>query len=200
MENLLCDMVTDKPFAHALLDKTLQIQMDLYQVLLEEAGPYVQMVETADDYGTQRAPLISPDLFDEMILPRRKKLNQFIHTKAPQAKIFHHTCGSVYRLLPNLIATGVQVLNPIQPSAAEMDTYRLQKEFGDQLIFHGGIDEQTALIYGKEVLREEMKNRIASLGREGGYIMAPTSNFQDDMPLENIVMFAQLAREVGTYS
>lgn len=199
MENLLCDMITDKPFAHALLDKTLQIQMDLYQVLLEEAGPYVQMVETADDYGTQRAPLMSPELFDEMILPRRKKLNQHIRAKAPQAKIFHHTCGSVYQLLPNLIASGINILNPVQPSAAEMDTYRLQEKFGDQLIFHGGIDEQTALIYDREVLRKEMQNRIVSLGKEGGYIMAPTSNFQDDMPLENIVLFAQMAKEVGQY-
>lgn len=200
MENLLCDMMIDKEFANALLDKTLEIQMGLYDVLLEDAGKYVQMVETADDYGTQKGPMMSPELFDEMILPRRKKLNDFIHSKAPQAKIFHHTCGSVYRLLPNLIAAGVQVLNPVQPSAAEMDTYRLQAEYGDKIIFHGSIDEQTALIFGQDVLRKEMEERIASLGRDGGYIMAPTSNFQDDMPLENIVNFAKMAKEIGDYT
>lgn len=200
MENLLCDMMLDKDFANYLFDKTLEIQMGLYDVLLEDAGKYVQIVETADDYGTQRGPMISPELFDEMILPRRKKLNDFIHSKAPQAKIFHHTCGSVYKLLPNLIASGVEILNPVQPSAADMDTFRLQEEFGDQLIFHGGIDEQTALVYGQDVLRHEMEQRIASLGKDGGYIMAPTSNFQDDMPLENIIYFSKMAHEIGNYS
>ena len=200
MENLLCDMMLDKEFANYLFDKTLEIQIGLYDVLLEDAGKYVQVVETADDYGTQRGPMISPELFDEMILPRRKKLNDFIHSKAPQAKIFHHTCGSVYKLLPNLIASGVEILNPVQPSAADMDTFRLQEEYGDQLIFHGGIDEQTALVYGQDVLRKEMENRIASLGKNGGYIMAPTSNFQDDMPLENIIYFSKMAHEIGNYS
>lgn len=199
MEDFLVDMMTEKEFAGYLLDQILEIQMGMYEVLLKDAGQYVQMVETADDYGTQNGPFMSPELFREMILPRRRRLNDFIRSKAPHAKIFHHTCGSVYRLIPDLIETGIDVLNPIQHSAAEMDTYRLQEEFGDRLIFHGAIDEQTALIHGQDVLRREMEERIRSLGRAGGYIMAPTSNFQDDMPLENIVNFAAMAREVGTY-
>ncbi len=200
MENFLVDMMTEKEFAGYLLDQILDIQMAMYDVLLKDAGKYVQMVETADDYGTQKGPMMSPELFREMILPRRRKLNDFIRSKAPNAKIFHHTCGSVYKLIPDLIEAGIDVLNPIQHSAAEMDTYRLQEEFGDRLIFHGAIDEQTALIYGQDVLRREMEERIRSLGKDGGYIMAPTSNFQDDMPLENIVNFASMAKEIGTYS
>lgn len=199
MENFLVDMMSEKKFANYLLDQILDIQMGLYDVLLKDAGKYVQMVETADDYGAQNGPLMSPELFREMILPRRRKLNEFIRTKAPQAKIFHHTCGSVYRLIPDLIETGIDVLNPIQHSAAEMDTYRLQEEFGDRLIFHGAIDEQTALIYGQDVLKREMEERVRSLGKDGGYIMAPTSNFQDDMPIENIVNFAAMAKEIGVY-
>ena len=200
MENFLVDMMTEKDFAGYLLDQILDIQMAMYDVLLKDAGKYVQMVETADDYGTQKGPMMSPQLFREMILPRRRKLNDFIRSKAPHAKIFHHTCGSVYKLIPDLIEAGIDVLNPIQHSAAEMDTYRLQEEFGDRLIFHGAIDEQTALIYGKDVLKREMEERIRSLGKDGGYIMAPTSNFQDDMPLENIVNFAAMAKETGTYT
>ena len=199
MENLLVDMMIDKEFAEALFDRILEVQIGMYDVLLSDAGPYLQMVETADDYGTQRGPMMSPELFEEMIVPRRKKLNDFIHSKAPQAKIFHHTCGSVYKLLPALIRSGVQVLNPVQPSAADMDTMRLKEEFGDQLIFEGSIDEQTALVKGFDRLRLEMEMRIGSLGKNGGYIVAPTSNFQDDMPLENIVRFAELAKEIGVY-
>jgi len=200
MENMLVDMLVDKEFANRLLDKTLEIQMGLYDVLLTECGEYIQIVETGDDYGTQRGPIISPELFEEMIVPRRKKLNDFIKSKAPQAKIFHHTCGSVYKILDGIIATGVDILNPIQPSADDMDTFRLQQEFGNKLIFHGGIDEQTALIGSLETLKKEMEVRVQSLGKEGGYIMAPTSNFMDDMPLENIVNFAKIAKEVGVYA
>jgi len=199
MENFLADMLADQEFASHLLDKTLEVQMGMYDVLLSACGPYVQIVETADDYGTQNGPLISPELFREMILPRRKKLNDFIRSKAPNAKIFHHTCGSVYRLLDSLIECGVDVLNPVQPGALDMDTDRLQREFGSRIIFHGGIDEQTALIGSTETLRDEMRRRVATLGRDGGYIMAPTSNFQDDMPLENILHFAEYARELGQY-
>lgn len=199
MGNFLADMLDDEEFANKLLDKTLEIQMGMYDVLLSACGEYVQIVETADDYGTQNGPIMSPALFEEMILPRRKKLNDFIHSKAPQAKIFHHTCGSVYRLLDDLIATGIDVLNPIQATAIDMDTYRLQEEFGDRLIFHGAIDQQHALIGSQADVEKEMKTRLASLGRDGGYIMAPTSNFQDDMPIENIVNFAKMAKELGTY-
>lgn len=199
MGNFLADMLDDEDFACKLLDKTLEIQMGMYDVLLSACGEYVQIVETADDYGTQNGPIMSPALFEKMILPRRKKLNDFIRSKAPNAKIFHHTCGSVYHLLDDLIACGVDVLNPVQATAADMDTCRLQEEFGSRLIFHGAIDQQHALIGSLQDVQQEMETRLATLGRNGGYIMAPTSNFQDDMPLENIVNFAEMAKRLGTY-
>ena len=199
MTNFLVDMIEDKEFANRLMDKILEIQIGFYDVLLSECGEYVQIVETADDYGTQRAQFMSNALFREMILPRRKKLNEFIKGKAPKAKIFHHTCGSVYGLMNELIECGIDILNPVQPLAEGMDTDRIEREFGDKLLFHGSIDEQSALIGPIEGLREEMKRRISTLGRRGGYIMAPTSNFQNDMPLENIINFSTLAHELGTY-
>lgn len=199
MQNFLMDMMADKEFANKLLDKLLEIQIGYYDVLLSACGEYVQIVETADDYGTQTGPFMSPALFEEMILPRRKKLNDFIHSKAPQAKIFHHTCGSVYMLMEDLIACGIEVLNPVQPSAKDMQGEILQPEFGDRLIFHGSIDEQTALVKPMAVLREKIAHQCATLGRDGGYIVAPTSNFQNDMPLENIVNFASIVHEFGTF-
>ena len=199
MANFLADMIADKEFANALLDKILDIQIGFYDVYLSECGKYVQIVETADDYGTQNGPIMSPALFREMILPRRKKLNDFIKSKAPQAKIFHHTCGSVYLLLDSLIESGIDVLNPVQPRAKDMDTDRLQREFGDRIVFHGSIDEQTALIGSADTLKDEMRERVRTLGRDGGYIMAPTSNFQNDMPMENIVRFSEYAKEIGKY-
>jgi uroporphyrinogen decarboxylase len=199
MEAFLMDMLADKAFANKLLDKTLEIQMGLYEALLSQAGEYVQIVETADDYGTQNGPLLSPALFREMIKPRRKQLNELIRRLAPGAKIFHHTCGSVYKIVEDLIETGVDILNPVQPLAKDMDSFRLKKEFGDRLVFHGGVDEQVALPGSKAVLEREIKTRIDAFAPGGGYIIAPTSNFQTDTPIENIMFYLELVKTYGVY-
>jgi len=199
MENFLVDMMIDKEFAGKLLDKTLEIQMQLYEVLLTNVGEYVQIVETADDYGTQNGPMMSPELFREMIKPRRKKLNDLIKRLAPQAKIFHHTCGSVYQIINDLIETGVDILNPIQPLAKDMDSFRLKQEFGGMLCFHGGVDEQYAIPGSKVELEREIKTRLAAFAPGGGYIIAPTSNFQIDTPIENILFYLETIKKFGNY-
>jgi len=199
MENFLIDMILNKRFANALLDKTLQIQIGLYDVLLTKVGKYIQIVETADDYGSQNGPLISPELFREMIKPRRKKLNDFIRSRAPQVKILHHTCGSVYELIEDLIETGIDILNPVQPLAKNMDSFKLKHEFGNRLCFHGGIDEQQAIPGPLDKLEEEIIKRINSFAPGGGYILAPTSNFQVDTPIENILFLVEKAKKYGRY-
>lgn len=199
MEQFLVDMMLNKPFAHKLLQKILAVQIGLYGSLLDAVGPYVQIVQTADDYGSQTGPMISPALYREMIMPYRQTLNRLIRSKAPQAKIQHHTCGSVYRLLPDLIETGIDILNPVQPLAADMDPARLKAEFGEQIVFHGAIDLQEGMIGSPERVREEVVTRIKQLAPGGGYIIAPCSNFQADSTVENILTMLSTAREAGRY-
>jgi len=199
MDKFLVDMMVNKEFANHLLDKVLEVQMGLYDLLLTPIGEYVQIVETCDDFGAQDGPIISPSLYREMIKPRRKKLNDFIRSKAPQAKIFYHTCGSVYELIPDIIETGIDILNPIQPSAKDMDSFRLKREFGDRLCFHGGIDVQTSLRGSKAAIEKEVKTRIKALAPGGGYILATTTNCQIDVPLENILLWLDLAKKYGQY-
>ena len=182
-----------------LLQKILQVQLGLYTNLLDAVGPFVQVVQTADDYGAQNGPMFSPALYREMIMPYRQELNRLIRAKAPQAKIQHHTCGSVYKLLPDLIETDIDILNPVQPLAADMDPARLKAEFGDQLVFHGAIDLQEGMVGSAERVREEVTTRIRQLGPGGGYIIAPCSNFQADTPVENILTMLKSAREAGRY-
>lgn len=199
MEQFLVDMMLDKPFAHKLIGKILSVQLGLYTALLDAAGPYVQVVQTADDYGAQNAPLMSPELYREMIMPYRQELNRLIKAKAPQAKIQHHTCGSVYKLLPDLIETGIEILNPVQPLAADMDPARLKAEFGDQLTFHGAIDIQQAMVGSIEDVETEVRTRIQQLGPGGGYIIATCSNVQPDIPPENVLALLRIARQAGQY-
>jgi len=198
-EKFLMDMYINKKFASKLLDKTLEMQIKLYEVLLKNTSQYIQIVETADDYGTQKDVMMSPELFREMIKPRRRELNIFIKEMAPNVKILHHTCGSVYKIIEDLIDTGIDILNPVQPLAKDMDSYKLKKEFGDRLCFHGGIDQQQALPGHKDKLEQEIRERIKAFSPGGGYIIAPTSNFQDDTPIDNILFFIKAAKKYGRY-
>lgn len=200
METNLLKMMLDRPFIQALYDKLHEIIMGHYQAQLDIVGPYVQIVEQADDLGTQRDPLISPKLYRELVKPRHAELNRFIKQKAPQAKVMLHTDGSVRAFIPDFIEAGFDILNPVQPLAKGMNPAELKAEFGSEISFLGGVDVQQAMIGPVEGVREEVRRRIEELGPGGGYIIAPSHNFQDDTPLENLLAFFEAVREYGAYS
>ncbi len=186
-ERFLMDLITDEPLVIALLDTLLERYIEFYAVYLEAVGPYVQIVALGDDLGMQTGPLISPRLYRRLIKPRHKELYDFIHSRT-EAKIMHHTCGSVFPFVQDLIDVGVDILNPIQTSARGMDPAALKREFGEQLVFHGGIDVQQILPFATpERVREEVKRIVATLGQGGGYILAPSHNIQADVPPENVL-------------
>jgi len=186
-ERFLMDLITDEPLVIALLDTLLERYIEFYAVYLEAVGPYVQIVAVGDDLGMQTGPLISPRLYRRLIKPRHKELYDFIHSRT-EAKIMHHTCGSVFPFVQDLIDVGVDILNPIQTSARGMDPAALKREFGEQLVFHGGIDVQQILPFATpERVREEVKRIVATLGQGGGYILAPSHNIQADVPPENVL-------------
>jgi uroporphyrinogen decarboxylase len=186
-EHFMMDLVSDEAFATALLDTLLELYIEFYDVYLEAVGPYVQIVAVGDDLGMQTGPLISPKLYRRLIKPRHKELYNFIHS-CTEAKIMHHTCGSVFPLVQDLIDVGVDVLNPIQTSAQGMDPAALKREFGERLVFHGGIDVQQILPFATpERVREEVKRIVAILGQGGGYIFAPSHNIQADVPPQNVL-------------
>ena len=186
-ERFLMDLITDEPLVIALLDTLLERYIEFYAVYLEAVGPYVQIVAVGDDLGMQTGLLISPKLYRRLIKPRHKELYDFIHSRT-EAKIMHHTCGSVFPIVQDLIDVGVDILNPIQTSARGMDPAALKREFGEQLVFHGGIDVQQILPFATpERVREEVKRIVATLGQGGGYILAPSHNIQADVPPENVL-------------
>jgi len=186
MDVFMMDLATCSDFAFALLDRVTGIMLRLYERYLDIVGPYAQIVETADDYGMQTGLLISPAMYRDILAPFQKKLIDLIHSKS-DAKIFHHSCGSVFALLPDMRATGVDILNPIQPLAKDMEPEKLKREFGDRFVFHGGIDIQDLLPKGTPgQVRAETARRISILGDGGGYILAPAHNIQEDVPPENV--------------
>ena len=187
-ENFMVDLLLDKKLAHALLEKLCEAYMRRCEEYLERAGNFIQVVLLNDDLGTQHGPMLSPDCYREMLWPYQKRLIGSIKEKT-DAFILFHSCGSVYRFIPSLIEAGVDALNPVQVSAAEMDTKRLKKEFGGDITFWGGgCDTQQVLRNGTAAqIQDEVKRRIDDLAAGGGFVFTQVHNIQPDVPPENIM-------------
>jgi uroporphyrinogen decarboxylase len=153
----------------------------------------------ADDYGTQHGPFFSPKLYRELIKDRNRQIAEVVRRKAPQAKFMLHCCGSIRAFIPDLIESGFDVLNPVQPLAKDMEPARLKADFGHDITFLGGVDVQQAMVGSVEMVRDEVRRRIEELAPGGGFILAPAHNFGDDVPLENILAFFEAARAYGAY-
>jgi len=199
MEKLLMDLVLDKAFIDALLWKLVEIQGELLKNYLDLVGPYVQIVEWADDVGTQTGPMFSPEIYKDLILEKHAVISQIVREKAPHAKFLLHSCGSVRRFIPYFIEAGFDILNPVQPMAKGMNPAELKAEIGSEISFLRGVDVQQTMRGPVEGVRTEVKQRIEELGPGGGYVLAPSHNFGDDVPLENILAFFETAKEYGSY-
>ena len=123
----------------------------------------------------------------------------FIKSKAPKAKIWFHSCGAVSEIIEDFIDIGVDILNPVQPLAAGMDSFELKKRFGKRISFHGGIDLQKAMIGSIDDVREEVEKRIRAFAVGGGYILASSNHIQDDTPPENVIFLFEHAKKFGRY-
>jgi uroporphyrinogen decarboxylase len=190
------DLLLRPIFAEALLDRIADIWIQIAKRALEEAGAYVDLVQSGDDIATQNATLFRPDLYRQMIKPRHKAMADAI--KRYSKPILYHSCGAVYPLIPDLIEVGIDALNPVQVSAANMATERLKREYGRELAFWGGIDTHKVLPTGTPAeVREEVKRRINDLRDHGGYVLCAVHNIQPDVPPENIVAMYEAALEYG---
>jgi len=184
-ENWLVQLKVNPEFCEALLDRALEVQLAMAEETLRAVGNNVDILYLADDYGIQTGPLISPALFRQIFKPRMARLIRFLRERSPAAVAFH-SCGSVYALIPDFIDVGVQILNPVQVAAADMDTTRLRREFGKHLVFWGAIDTQQVLPAGSpDDVRAEVSRRVADL--RPGYIPTSVHNIQAEVPPQNIV-------------
>jgi uroporphyrinogen decarboxylase len=191
-ENWLVQLKINREFCEALLDRALDIQLAMAEDALKAVGDSVDILYLADDYGIQTGPLISPALFREIFKPRMARVIQLIR-RFSKAAVAFHSCGSVYALIPDFIDVGVQVLNPIQVAAADMDTARLRREFGKHLVFWGAIDTQRVLPKGSpDEVRAEVARRVGDLWP--GYFGASVHNIQAEVPPENIVAMCEALR------
>jgi len=187
------DLITHPEFAERLFQKITEFYLELNYRCFEEAGEKIDIFMLGDDMGTQEGLLVSPKSFRQLIRPY---LTEHVRlAKRYGLRVMLHSCGAVRELIPDFIEMGVDILNPVQVRARGMRTAELKQEFGDVLSFHGSVDVQQTLPAGKpENVRAEVRERIETLGRRGGFILCSTHNIQGDTPLENILAMYDEAR------
>jgi uroporphyrinogen decarboxylase len=180
------DLIASPEFAHAALERIFEIHYSFFEKTLKAAGGRIDFVEVTEDLGTQEAPLFSMATFREFIRPRMKQMMDLAHRYG--ARVMTHSDGAIRAFIPDLIEMGTDILNPIQWRCAGMEREGLKRDFGKDLVFHGGVDNQQTLPFGTvEDVRAEVRDNIRILGAGGGYILAPCHNVQVITPVENVV-------------
>jgi uroporphyrinogen decarboxylase len=194
-------LASDHKLITAMLDRLLEYEMGYWESVFSEVKKYVQIVHISDDLGGQFGPNINPLVYRKIIKPYHKKLIDFIRKKA-DVKILFHSCGSIYEFIPDFIDMGIDILNPVQVSAANMGSAKLKKEFGRDITFWGGgIDTQKVLPFGTpEEVNEEVKRRISDFSPGGGFVFATVHNIQANIPAVNIRTMFETVVKSGNYS
>ena len=198
-EDWFIDLAADQKLAGALFDAAVEHSSALVEEILKAGGELADVVAFGDDMGFQNGPIVSPELYQRLFKPRHKKYFDTVK-KYTSAFIHFHCCGSIYKLLNDIIELGVDVINPVHVAAKDMDSSILGPEFGARLSFWGGIDTQKVLPKGTtEEVKSEVRRCIRNLAPGGGYILSAVHNIQPDVPVENIIAMYEAGREYGKY-
>lgn len=199
-DSYFTDFVINRDLACAIMDKVLELKLAYWEHALSLVGDDIDVAQEGDDFAGQERLLISPETYRQLVKPRHKELFDFLHRKSG-ASIFFHSDGAIREVIPDLIEIGVDILNPVQVSAAGMDSAELKREFGRDLTFWGGgIDTQAVLgTATPDQVRAEVRKRLDDLMPGGGFVFATVHNVQANVPPENIVAMWEAVREFGRY-
>jgi uroporphyrinogen decarboxylase len=200
MDRFMLNLGRYPDFASALLTKIAELCKTLMENFLNEIGENVDMIKIGDDLGMQNSLLMSPKMYRQIVKPIHADYISFIKSRT-KARLFFHTDGDVFDLIPDFIEMGVDILNPIQTSAGKMSNLEeLKKRYGKNIIFCGAIDTHHVLPFGTpDEVRAEVKRIIQMLGEGGGYMLASVHTILSDVPAENVLAMVDAALEFGTY-
>ena len=188
-------LLTEKETANEMMGRYVDAVISCLKLYHQAVGDKAFAWGVAsDDAGTQRGPLLSPDSFVEMIKPHYKRLCDWVHGHT-NWKTYLHSCGSIYEYIPEWIDAGIDILNPVQISAANMEPERLKREFGDRVVFWGGgCDTQHVLPLGTpDEVRAHVRHNIEVFSEGSGYVFTQVHNIQQNVPPENVEAMLQAA-------
>ena len=188
-ENFLVYLLTEPDLMHYYFNRITDVYMTNLRNLLPRIEKYRPVLQFGDDLGTQEAPQISVQTYREMIKPYHARQFRFVRDNFPRAYVFLHSCGAIRPLIPDLIDAGVQILNPVQISARDMDPAALKREFGKDLTFWGGgANAQKTMLFGTpEQAAAEARELIGIFAPGGGFVFNQVHNIQPGIPPENIL-------------
>ncbi len=196
------DWAGNPELAKKMLRKYTDLQLAYWERMFDVMkGIPIDVVQMADDLAGQNTVLISPNSYRKLLKPLHKEMFDYIHSRS-DAKIFFHSCGAVRKLIPDLIDVGVDILNPVQVNAANMDSLELKQEFGKDICFWGGgVDTQTAFdeSHTPDEVRADVRKRLNDFMPGGGFIFNTIHNIQGNVPPENIMAMWETLHEYGVY-
>jgi hypothetical protein len=193
--------VSRRDYVYEVFERQCDIGLANLEKIFGVVGNRVSAVFiTGTDFGTQTGPFISPKAYRDLYMPFHKRVNDWVHTHTTW-KTFIHSCGSVRALIPDFIAAGFDILNPVQCSAAHMAPADLKREFGALITFWGGsVDTQRTLPFGTPAeVRQEVGERLRIFGPGGGFVFNPIHNVQAQTPVENVLAMFETVRDEGRY-
>lgn len=194
LEQYLIDLAVNPNIAELISRKLMNFFKERTTRAINILGGIIDIIYSDGDIGTQNGMMISPDLWRKYIKPLSIELIKPF--KEMGFKTMYHSCGSIIPVIKDFIEMGLDILDPIQTRALDMDPYSLKRNFGHRLSFHGGIDEQKLLPYGNtQEVKDEVEKLVNTLGKKGGYILSSSHAIQSDTPLENILTMYKTARE-----
>jgi len=194
-ENFLADMYINQEMTNLLVSKITDIRCSQARIFAEAN---VDVLRLGDDVGTERAMMISPEMFRKWLKPGYIKIINAAKEVNPDILIFFHSDGDCQEIIPDLIEIGTDILNPVQPEC--MDPAEIKKQYGDKLAFWGTIGTQTTMPFGTpDDVRQAVKERIETVGAGGGLLLSPTHLLQVETPWENIIAFFDAVDEFGYY-
>jgi len=190
-EQVLVDLITDDPVYLEIMEARFRFYYEMHRKVLEAAGGLIDFSHIGEDLGTQKAQVISHEIFERHFAPKFKRYFDMVHSYG--ARTMMHMCGCVIAFLPRLIELGLDVYDVVQPAAPEMDIAELQRRFGDQLTFCGSVCVQSTLAFGTHEQVEDEVTRRLTLFPKGGLFLGPTHAIQVGSPLENVLALYRTA-------
>ena len=188
MDNFLMDLYTDEPSVERLLDALMESHLATLEKVCSAVGDIVDVLRFGDDLGIDSGPFMSPDIYRRLFKPRHTELCDYVH-KNSGMHTFLHSCGSIYKLIPDLIEAGFEILNPVQTNTVDMEPDRLKDEFGSDVCFWGGGADTRHVLNSAspQDVASHVRSRIDTFGPGGGFVFNTVHNIMPDVPPENIV-------------
>jgi uroporphyrinogen decarboxylase len=198
LDQWVIDIAKRQDVLEALFQKLWDYQTPICDAYLKAVGKYVDVVFIGDDLGMQDRLLVKYADFVTYLKPWLKRRVEFIKERTDNKPVVLHSCGSIYKAIPDLIEIGLDGINPLQPFAKNMEPERLKTEFGDRLFFLGGLDHQHILPKTVDEVKSFVKRLIKAYAPGGGFIIAPTHDIPP-VPVENIFAAFDHVMEIGNY-